>query len=165
MNLSPKQIQGLRLASLVHDIGKINVPTEILSKPGKISTPEMDLIRIHSEAGYNILKNINFPWPISRIVFQHHERMDGSGYPRGISGKDILLEARIIAVADVVEAMASHRPYRPSLGIDKALNEIETNQGILYDKTVAATCLHLFRSGKFSIDEGDRGFHSATDSK
>lgn len=152
MQMDQDRFQGLRLASLVHDIGKINVPAEILSKPGKISAPEFELIRTHSEAGYNILKNINFPWPISRIVLQHHERMDGSGYPNGLSGQEILLEARIIAVADVIEAMATHRPYRASLGIEKALEEIEKNRERLYDKDVADICLHLFRSGKFRLE-------------
>ena len=152
MQIDQDRLQGLRLASLVHDIGKINVPAEILSKPGKISAPEFELIRTHSEAGYNILKNINFPWPISRIVLQHHERMDGSGYPNGLSGQEILLEARIIAVADVIEAMATHRPYRASLGIEKALEEIEKNRERLYDKDVVDICLHLFRSGKFRLE-------------
>ena len=152
MEMDQDRFQGLRLASLVHDIGKINVPTEILSKPGKLSEPEFDLIRTHSEAGYNILKNINFPWPISKIVLQHHERLDGSGYPSGLSGTEILLEARIIAVADVVEAMATHRPYRASLGIERALEEIEGNRGLLYDKDVADICLNLFRSGKFRLE-------------
>jgi putative nucleotidyltransferase with HDIG domain len=151
MEMDQDRFQGLRLASLVHDIGKINVPTEILSKPGALSDPEFDLIRTHSEAGYNILKNINFPWPISKIVLQHHERLDGSGYPTGLSGTEILLEARIIAVADVVEAMATHRPYRASLGIERALEEIEGNRGLLYDKDVADICLNLFRSGKFRL--------------
>ncbi len=153
MNIDQDRLQGLRLASLVHDIGKINVPAEILSKPGKLIRPEIDLIRTHSEAGYNILKNINFPWPISEIVLQHHERINGSGYPKGLSGNAILLEAKIIAVADVVEAMASHRPYRASLGIEKALQEIEAKKGILYDHAVADTCLELFRSGKFYFNE------------
>ncbi len=152
MEMDQDRFQGLRLASLVHDIGKINVPAEILSKPGALSQPEFDLIRTHSEAGYNILKNINFPWPISKIVLQHHERLDGSGYPGGLSGTEILLEARIIAVADVVEAMATHRPYRASLGIEKALEEIERGRGMLYDKDVADMCLNLFRSGKFRLE-------------
>lgn len=152
MAIDDEQYQGLRLASLVHDIGKINVPAEILSKPGKLTQPEMDLIRSHSEAGYNILKKINFPWPIAQIVRQHHERLDGSGYPLALMGDEILMEARIIAVADVIEAMASHRPYRPSLGIEKALQEIEANQGILYDEAVVEVCMDLFRSGKFRID-------------
>ena len=154
MDIDEDRLQGLRLASLVHDIGKINVPAEILSKPGKLIKPEIDLIRTHSEAGYNILKNINFPWPISDIVLQHHERINGSGYPKRLSGDAILLEAKIIAVADVVEAMASHRPYRASLGIEKALKEIEANQGILYDPTVSKSCLHLFHSGKFRFEDG-----------
>ena len=152
MDIEKERFQGMRLASLVHDIGKINVPTEILSKPGIITEPEFALIRTHSQAGYDILKKINFPWPISRIVLQHHERMDGSGYPNGLSGREILLEARIIAVADVIEAMATHRPYRASLGIEKALEEIERNRGQLYDKDVADTCLRLFRSGKFRLE-------------
>jgi PAS domain S-box-containing protein/putative nucleotidyltransferase with HDIG domain len=152
MELDRDVFQGMRLASLVHDIGKINVPTEILSKPGKITGPELELIRTHSIAGYDILKNINFPWPISKIVLQHHERMNGSGYPNGLSGGEILLEARIIAVADVVEAMATHRPYRAALGIEKALEEIETNRGVLYDKDVANICLKLFRSKKFHLE-------------
>lgn len=152
MDIEEERFQGMRLASLVHDIGKINVPTEILSKPGKITEPEFELIRTHSKAGYDILKKINFPWPISRIVLQHHERMDGSGYPNGLSGEKILLEARIIAVADVIEAMATHRPYRASLGIEKALEEIEKHRGVLYDEDVAKACLHLFRSGKFRLE-------------
>jgi PAS domain S-box-containing protein len=152
MAIEKERFQGMRLASLVHDIGKINVPTEILSKPGKITEPEFALIRTHSQAGYDILKKINFPWPIAKIVLQHHERMDGSGYPNGLSGQEILLEARIIAVADVMEAMSTHRPYRASLGIETALEEIETNRGVLYDKNVAEICLKLFRSGKFRFE-------------
>ena len=152
MGFDPERLQGLRLASLVHDIGKVNVPVEILSKPGNLSELEFELIRTHSEAGYNILKKINFPWPIAEIVLQHHERMDGSGYPKGLSGEEILLEARIIAVADVIEAMATHRPYRASLGVGFALEEIEANRGRLYDKAVANVCLNLFRTGKFRLE-------------
>ena len=150
--LTRSVLQGLRLASLVHDIGKVNVPVEILSKPGTLSELEFELIRTHSEAGYNILKKINFPWPIAKMVLQHHERMDGSGYPNGLTGEEILLEARIIAVADVVEAMATHRPYRASLGVGFALEEIEANRGRLYDKVVADICLNLFRTGKFRLE-------------
>ena len=152
MGFDPERLQGLRLASLVHDIGKVNVPVEILSKPGTLSELEFELIRTHSEAGYNILKKINFPWPIAKMVLQHHERMDGSGYPNGLTGEEILLEARIIAVADVVEAMATHRPYRASLGVGFALEEIEANRGRLYDKVVADICLSLFRTGKFRLE-------------
>ena len=152
MGFDQERLQGLRLASLVHDIGKINVPAEILSKPGALSEPELELIRTHSEAGYDILKKINFPWPISKMVLQHHERMDGSGYPSGLSGEEILLEARIIAVADVVEAMSTHRPYRASPGVGFALEEIEANRGRLYDKAVVDVCLNLFRTGKFRLE-------------
>lgn len=152
MGFDPERLQGLRLASLVHDIGKINVPAEILTKPGILSEQEFELIRTHPEAGYDILKKINFPWPISKMVLQHHERMDGSGYPNGLSGDEILLEARIIAVADVVEAMATHRPYRASLGVGFALEEIEANRGRLYDKAVADICLNLFRTGRFRLE-------------
>ncbi|EFK10191.1 PAS domain S-box protein [delta proteobacterium NaphS2] len=152
MGFDQERLQGLRLASLVHDIGKINVPAEILSKPGALSEPELELIRTHPEAGYDILKKINFPWPISKMVLQHHERMDGSGYPNGLSGEEILLEARIIAVADVVEAMSTHRPYRASPGVGFALGEIEANRGRLYDKAVVDVCLNLFRTGKFRLE-------------
>ncbi len=152
MDFDQERYKGLRLASLVHDIGKINVPAEILSKPGALTGPEFELIRTHAEAGYDILKKIHFPWPISKMVLQHHERMDGSGYPNGLSGEEILLEARIIAVADVVEAMATHRPYRASLGVGFALEEIEANRGKLYDKGVADVCLKLFRTGKFRLE-------------
>lgn len=152
MGFEEDRFKGLRLASLVHDIGKINVPAEILSKPGTLSEAEFDLIRTHSEAGYDILKKINFPWPIAKMVLQHHERMDGSGYPNGLSGQEILFEARIMAVADVMEAMATHRPYRASLGVGFALEEIEANRGRLYDEDVADVCLHLFRTGKLRLE-------------
>ncbi len=144
MDISENQVQGIHLAGVIHDIGKISVPGEILSKPGRISEHEFGIIKEHPTVGYNILKTVDFPWPIAQIVLQHHERFDGSGYPNGLSGEDILLEARIMAVADVVEAMASHRPYRASLGIDIALKEIVKNRGILYDPQVADVCLRLF---------------------
>lgn len=121
MNLSDNQRQGISMAGVVHDIGKIAIPAELLSKPGRLTESELDLIKSHLQAGYYILREIDFPWSISHIVYQHHERMDGTGYPQGLSGKEILIESRILAVADVVEAVASHRPYRPALGIDKAL--------------------------------------------
>ncbi len=144
MGVSEDQIQGIRLAGVIHDIGKISVPGEILSKPGKISKNEFGIIKEHPQVGHNILNTVDFPWPIAQIVLQHHERMDGSGYPDGISGENILLEARILAVADVVEAMASHRPYRASLGIDIALREILKNRGSFYDSKVVDACLRLF---------------------
>ena len=145
MNLPDDQIDGIRVAATIHDLGKISIPAEILSKPTKLKKTEFDLIKEHSQSGYDILKDIDFPWPIARIVLEHHERMNGSGYPNGLTGDNILLESRIIAIADVVEAMASHRPYRPGLGIEVALEEIEKNKGIFYDNAVADACLKLFR--------------------
>jgi len=152
MGLSKEQIEGIRMAGLIHDIGKISIPSEILTKPGKLNDLEYSLIKTHPQAGYNILKGIEFPWPVAQIVLQHHERMDGSGYPQGLCGKDVLLEARILAVADVVEAMSSHRPYRPAYGIDKALEEISKNKGILYDPEVVNACLRLFNQKGFKFD-------------
>jgi HD-GYP domain-containing protein (c-di-GMP phosphodiesterase class II) len=139
------------MAGVIHDIGKISVPGEILSKPGKISQNELGIIKEHPQVGYNILKTVDFPWPIAQIVLQHHERMDGSGYPNGISGENILFEARILAVADVVEAMASHRPYRAALGIDLALKEISKNRGSLYDPKVVDACLRLFNKKGYRL--------------
>jgi PAS domain S-box-containing protein len=152
MGLGPDQYEGLSMAAFVHDIGKILVPADILSKPGKLTKPEVDMLRDHTRVGYEILKTIEFPWPIASIVLQHHERIDGSGYPFGIAGENIILEARILAVADVVEAMSSHRPYRPALGIDKALEEIVQNRGTLYDSKVVDSCLKLFKETDFVID-------------
>jgi putative nucleotidyltransferase with HDIG domain len=151
MGLSKQQIEGVRMAGVLHDIGKMVVPAEILSKPGRITEHEFGIIKSHPEVGYNILKKIDFPWPIAQIVYQHHERMDGSGYPQGLSGKDILLEASIMAVADVVEAMASHRPYRPALGIDIALEEISKNRGVFYDPEAVDACLRIFKEEKFKL--------------
>jgi HD-GYP domain-containing protein (c-di-GMP phosphodiesterase class II) len=151
MNLPKEQVEGLGLAALVHDIGKISIPVDILSKPSRLSNAEMVLIRTHPKVSYDILKGIEFPWPINDIVLQHHERMDGSGYPQGLSGEAILLEARILGVADVVEAMASHRPYRPARGIDAALEEISKNKGFLYDPEVADACLRVFTKRRFSF--------------
>jgi PAS domain S-box-containing protein/putative nucleotidyltransferase with HDIG domain len=152
MSLDADRLQGLRVAGLLHDIGKMVVPAEILSKPGKLSETEFNLIKAHSQAGADILGKINFPWPVAQIVLQHHERLDGSGYPQGLAAKDILLEARILAVADVMEAMASHRPYRPALGIDKALEEISKNKETLYDGEVVAACVKLFAENGFHFD-------------
>ncbi|MCX5831520.1 MAG: HD domain-containing protein [Deltaproteobacteria bacterium] len=144
---------GIRTAATVHDVGKIHIPAEILSKPGKLSHKEFALIEDHPQIDYEILKEIEFPWSVARAVFQHHERLGGSGYPQGLSGEDITLEARIIGVADVVEAVTSHRPYRPALGINKALEEISKNRGILYDPQVVDACLSLFAKGEFDFEE------------
>ena len=145
MELSEERIEGIRMAGTIHDVGKLSVPVEILTKPGRLSNIEFSLIKVHSQTGYDMLKDIESPWPLAQIVYQHHERINGSGYPRNLKEDEIMLEARIIAVADVVEAMASHRPYRAALGISEALEEIEKNKGVLYDVAVAYTCLKLFR--------------------
>jgi PAS domain S-box-containing protein/putative nucleotidyltransferase with HDIG domain len=149
MALPEARIDGLRVAGQLHDLGKIALPAEVLTKPSKLTETETLLIRTHVQAGYEILKTIDFPWPVAEIVLQHHERMDGSGYPQGLAGDDILLEARILAVADVVEAMARHRPYRPALGIDKALEEISLNKGVLFDPAAVDACLKLITEGLF----------------
>ncbi|MDI6715752.1 MAG: PAS domain S-box protein [Actinomycetota bacterium] len=143
MGLPEDQIEGLVVAATLHDIGKVSTPVEILTKPSKLTELEFNLIKGHPQHGYDILKTVEFPWPVAKIVLQHHERMNGSGYPSGLQGEDILLEARILAVADVVEAMISHRPYRPSHGLEKALAEIYQNKGILYDSQVVDACLRL----------------------
>jgi putative nucleotidyltransferase with HDIG domain len=152
ISLPKDKIEGLYIAGIIHDIGKINVPTEILSKPGRLSEIEFSLIKTHPQVGSDILKEMELPGEVSSIVLQHHERMDGSGYPSGLSGEAILLEARILAVADVVEAMASHRPYRPALGLDKALEEITKNKGKLYDPEVVDDCLKLFKEKGFKFE-------------
>jgi PAS domain S-box-containing protein len=144
MGLAQEKIEGIRMAGIIHDIGKLSIPAEILSKPSKLTNIEFSLIKVHSQSGYEMLKDVESPWPLAEIVYQHHERMNGSGYPRNLKGDEILMESRILAVADVVEAMASHRPYRPSLGIEAAIEEIEKNKGILYDNAVADACLKLF---------------------
>jgi PAS domain S-box-containing protein len=154
MGFTDEQVDGIRMAGVIHDLGKISVPAEILSKPGHLNETEFNLITVHPEAGYEILKKIDFPWPVARILRQHHERIDGSGYPLGIMDKEILIESKTLGVADVVEAMASHRPYRPSLGIDKALEEISQNRGIIYDPKIVDACLNLFTEKGFSF-EGD----------
>ena len=151
MDLPGGTIGVIRMAGGVHDIGKIHIPAEYLSKPGRLTTVEFGAIRAHPEVGYSILKTIEFPWPIAEIVYQHHERLDGSGYPQGLSGSDILVEARVLAVADVVEAMASHRPYRPALGIDKALEEISRNRDVLYDPNAVDACLKVCSEQGFDL--------------
>jgi PAS domain S-box-containing protein/putative nucleotidyltransferase with HDIG domain len=151
IGLSVDQITGLRLAGLIHDIGKVRVPAEILTNPDGLSEAEFTMIKMHPALGYDILKTMDLPWPIADIVHQHHERMDGSGYPSGLLGQDIILEARILAVADVVEAISSHRPYRPTRGIDNALDEIWRNRGTRYDATIVDACLKLFREQGFKF--------------
>ncbi|MEI8173779.1 MAG: HD domain-containing phosphohydrolase [Deltaproteobacteria bacterium] len=152
MGLSQDKIDGIRMAGSIHDIGKLSIPAEILSKPTKLSAIELLLIKQHAQKGYEMLKDVESPWPLAEIVHQHHERMDGSGYPRNLKGEEILIEARILAVADVVEAMASHRPYRAGLGIDAALAEIENNKGALYDADAVNACLRLFREKGFKLE-------------
>lgn len=149
--LSEEQVEGLRVAGLLHDIGKIYVPAEILSKPGRLTESEFNIMKTHPQVGYDILKTVEFPWPVALTILQHHERLNGSGYPDGLSGEAIILEAKILGVADVVEAMSSHRPYRPALGLDKALKEISTNRAILYDPRVVDICLLIFEKNKFQF--------------
>ena len=144
MGLSPDRIHGLTLAGAIHDIGKIGVPAEILCKPGLLNELEFGIIRLHPQVGFDILKDIDFPWPIAQIVLQHHERIDGSGYPHQLQGKDILLETRILAVADVLETIATHRPYRPARGLDEAIAELQSNKGTLYDAGAVAACVDIF---------------------
>ena len=151
MGLDQDKIDGIHMAGVVHDIGKLSIPVEILTKPGKLTDLEFLLIKQHSQTGYEMLKDVESPWPLAQIVYQHHERINGSGYPHNLKGDDIILEARIMAVADVVEGMASHRPYRASLGIDVALEEIKKNKGILYDEAVADICLKLFTEKGYKL--------------
>jgi putative nucleotidyltransferase with HDIG domain/PAS domain S-box-containing protein len=152
LGFDEERLEGLRVAGLLHDIGKIYIPAEILAKPATLTTMEMGLIKTHSEVGYDILKNIPFPWPVADIVLQHHERINGSGYPGGLSNGQIIEEANILAVADVVEAMSSHRPYRAALGLERALGEIKKNRASLYLPEAVDVCIHLFESGRFSFD-------------
>jgi len=153
MGLTEEQIDGIRMAGFIHDIGKINIPAEILNKPGPLSDIEYSLFKNHPQVGYDVLKNVEFPWPVAQIVFQHHERFDGSGYPQGLSGDEIILEARILAVADIVEAIASHRPYRPARGAGDALEEILHNKGTLYDPEVVDACLRVFYDKGFKFEQ------------
>lgn len=152
MGLAEEKMHGIRMAAAIHDIGKLSIPAEILSKPSKLTDLEFSLIKEHAQSGFEMLKDVDSAWPLAEIVHQHHERINGTGYPRQLKGDEILLEARIMAVADVVEAMASHRPYRPSLGIDAAIDEIEKNRGILYDADVVDACLRLFREKGYSLE-------------
>lgn len=152
IGLSDEEVDGIRMAGAIHDLGKITVPAEILSKPGRITDVEFSLIKTHPLIAYDILKEIDFPWPVADIVYQHHERLDGSGYPQGLSGDQICLEARILSVADSVEAIASHRPYRPALGLDTALEWITEKRDVFYDNRVVDACLKLFQENLFSFD-------------
>jgi len=153
LGMSEFQVEGLRVAGDIHDIGKIYVPAEILSKPGQITAIEYGIIKTHPQVGYDILKTIKFPWPVAQIVLQHHERLDGSGYPLGLVGDFILKEARILTVADIVEAMSSHRPYRPAQGIEKALAEVVQNRGRFYDAEAVDACVKLFQESRFQFTE------------
>jgi len=153
MGLADGVVKGLRLTGYVHDIGKISAPAELLTKPSRLTRTEFELIKAHARAGHDVLKDVNFPWPVAEVIHQHHERLDGSGYPRGLKGEAIILEARIISVADVVEAMASHRPYRAGLGIEMALEEIEAGAGTLFDADVVGHCLALFREEGYSLGD------------
>jgi len=153
MKLPEESIRGIEIAASIHDLGKISIPAEILSKPGRLTNIEQALVRQHAQSGYDILKDIKYPWPIATMVLQHHERIDGSGYPQGLRGDQILLGSRILAVADVVESMSSHRPYRPALGIEAAMREIEHGRSTLYDAGVVDACLKLFHEGKFTLQE------------
>jgi putative nucleotidyltransferase with HDIG domain len=153
MEFNQKQLDTMRIAAILHDIGKINLPTEILCKPGKLATCEYNLIKIHSEAGYQILKKINFPDKIAEIVYQHHETLDGKGYPRGLKADDISIEARILRISDVVEAISANRPYRPANVIEDALGEIENDTNGKYDRDICDVCINLFRVKNFKIKE------------
>lgn len=152
LNLPEKTIEGLKITAILHDIGKIYVPAEILNKPGKLNNFEFDIIKTHSEVGYDILKNIEFPWPVAKIILQHHERINGLGYPSGLQGDHILLESSIISVSDVIEAMSSHRPHRVALGLDKALEHITKEKGKMYDKYVVEGFKRYYKKNKNKID-------------
>ncbi len=154
MGFDDHQQFGLRVAGILHDIGKISVPSELLTKPTRLSHAEYSVIKEHAENGYQILRNVNFPWPVAELARQHHERIDGSGYPRGLKDEEILLEARILSIADVVESMAKDRPYRHSLGLEAALSEIEQKAGTLYDANSVNACLRLFREKNYQFPEG-----------
>jgi putative nucleotidyltransferase with HDIG domain len=150
--LTDGQADCIRMAAGIHDVGKMHVPAEIIGKPGRVTDVEFELIKIHPQAGHEILRNVEFPWPVADIVLQHHERMDGSGYPAGKTGGDILVEARVLAVADVVEAMTAHRPYRAALSVEEAIDEIVLNRGTLFDSRVVDACVQLINGKKYKIE-------------
>lgn len=151
MGLDAHRLEGLELGGTIHDIGKIHIPAEILSKPARLTEAEYELVKEHSQVGVDIISGVDFEWPIAEMILQHHERLDGSGYPGGLAGEDICLEARIPGVADTLEAMASHRPYRPGLGLAAAAQEIRRNAGVLYDAEVATACLGLVEAGEIEL--------------
>ncbi|WKJ88679.1 response regulator [Methylomonas montana] len=155
LGMDAAPLEGLRLGAMVHDIGKIYVPVDILTRPGRLSDIEFSLIKVHPQVGSDIMRQVHFPWPVADMILQHHERLDGSGYPNGLKGEEILFEARVIAVADVLEAMASHRPYRPGLGQEPALAEIRRGAGSIYDADVAAACLRLFEEKGYSMPKSN----------
>lgn len=153
LDLPKRQIEGIKVGSLLHDIGKVVIPNDILSKYGAISEQEFGIIKCHPQNGYKILSKVKFPWPVHKMVLHHHERLDGTGYPVGLLDNDILLEAKVIAVADVVEAISSHRPYRSSLGMDTAIHEISEGSGTLYDENIVRVCMRLLLEDKFQFSE------------
>jgi len=153
MGLDERRLEGLRFGARIHDIGKVYIPAEILNRPGRLTAPEFELIKTHAQVGYEMVRDIDFPWPIREIILQHHERLDGSGYPHGLAGDEICLEARIVSIADTVDAMTAHRPYRPALGLDAALAEIERGAGRIYDAGAAAACHSVCSNRSLSLDE------------
>lgn len=160
MNLPDETIYALHMASTIHDLGKITIPAEILCKPGKLNDLEYELIKNHVMAGYNILKKIELPWPLADIIVQHHERVDGSGYPKGLRDDEIRIEAKILSVADVFETISSHRPYRPSLGQGRAVEELTQQKGLLYDETVSEACLRIIANNEFHFEEARGSFNN-----
>lgn len=153
MNLKSDQNNGIRIAGFIHDVGKISVSADILNKPTRLTASEFELLKIHAQSGHEILKDIEFPWPVAMMVLEHHERINGSGYPNGMTCDHLLVESRILAVADVVDGMAYHRPHRPALGIDAALYDIKGNRGVLYDPEVVDVCLRLFNEKNYKMEE------------
>lgn len=151
LELSDDEVKGIEVASTLHDIGKHAIPTEILTRPGLLTLAEFEIVKTHAQAGHDIVVEVPFPWPVAEMILQHHERLDGSGYPRGLEDNDILTGSRVLAVADVISAMAGPRPYRPALGLDAAMAEIEANRGRLYDPIVVDTCVHLLREGHIQL--------------
>ncbi len=157
LRLGEDALDGLKTGALIHDIGKINVPADFLNRPGQLSDAAFGIIKAHPQVGYDIVRGIDFPWPVASMILQHHERLDGTGYPNGITGGDIILESRILAVADVVEAISSHRPYRPSLGLGAALDEIRNGMGLRYDSEVVTACEEVIKNGQYSVPPSSAG--------